>query len=89
MGDRYRFPTYGVKALTNTRKIQWRHVLGQLSEDEELSIELRLLGNVPYGEEMDSVTANLIDDYLAKPGLSANENGLSSVSRNQKNGWLS
>lgn len=49
-----------------------RYVLGQLSEDEELSIELRLLGNVPYGEEMDSVTANLIDDYLANR-LSAEE----------------
>ena len=42
-----------------------RYVLGQLREDDELSVELRLLSNSDYGEEMEIVTDSLIDDYVA------------------------
>ena len=49
-----------------------RYLLGQLSEADEQSLELRLLTEADYGEELDIVETELIDQYL-NGALSAEE----------------
>jgi CHAT domain-containing protein/Flp pilus assembly protein TadD len=50
-----------------------QYLLGQLTEADEEKVELRLLTEADYAEELDIIVDELIDQYVEEEGLAAEE----------------